>query len=154
MGGCLRDVGGVSLSVVLVWVIIALVTGNTAATQPITELGAASVAATATPQPIEVTAAKLIAEYDANEVAADIKYKNKTVSVTGEVGSISEVFGRKYVSLSEGGLLPVSRVHCQFENRHTDQLVDLRKGQEATLLGAVDGYDIGNVTVSSCTVVE
>lgn len=154
MGGCLRDVGGVSASVVLVWVIIALITGNTAATKPVNELGAASIAPTATPIPIEVAAAELMAEYDANEVAADITYRNKWVIITGEVGSISEVLGRKYVSLSEGGLLPVSRVHCHFENRHADQLVELRKGQEVTLRGKVDGYDIGNVTVSNCTVVQ
>ena len=154
MGGCLRDVGGVSASVILVWVIIALITGNTAATKPVVELATASIAPTATPVPIEITAAELMAEYDANEVAADMKYRNKWVVITGEIGSISEVLGRKYVSLAEGGLLPVSRVHCHFENRHADQLVELRKGQEVRLRGNVDGYDIGNVTISNCTVVE
>ncbi len=154
MGGCLRDVGGVSASVILVWVIIALITGNSAATKSVVELGAASVAPTATPVPIEITAAEMMADYDANEVAADMKYRNKWVIITGEIGSISEVLGRKYVSLAEGGLLPVSRVHCHFENRHADQLVDLRKGQDVSMRGRVDGYDIGNVTVSNCTVAE
>lgn len=60
-------------------------------------------------KPIEVTAAKLYQDYDANEVAADDTYKGKRLHVTGTVSSVDKFAGDIIVHLaSENEFLSVS----------------------------------------------
>jgi PKD repeat protein len=64
-----------------------------------------------------VTAGQLLDEYDANEVAAELKYKNKLIAVSGYVDSINvnTITGEPYVNLiGSPGEWTLSWVRCTF----------------------------------------
>jgi len=93
------------------------------------------------PQIIEITAAQLYAEYEANEIAADQKYKNKMLKVTGVLSSISkDILGSPYIVLTGGGEYEVWGVQCTFSSAYEPQLAKLTKGQQVTVTGKCKGY--------------
>ena len=103
--------------------------------------------------PIQVTATKLIRDYEANEITADQKYKGKLALMTGKIEAISEVLGEKYVSM-DAGFLTFSSLLCYFDDRDTNDLISLKKDLAVNLLGKIDGYSaFGNLIVRECTVV-
>ncbi len=95
---------------------------------------------------ILVTAQELATEYEANELAADAKYKNKVIAVSGQVDSIQEMFGQKFVILRGKGL---SSVQCFFKDEHASKLSKLKKGQQVAIQGTNEGKSI-NVTLQDC----
>lgn len=96
---------------------------------------------------VAVTARKLWAEYDENEVAADGKYKGKTIEVTGEILEIRKTLGSAYVDLDVG--LPIVSVSC--EMRDEKSLAQLRKGAAITIIGNGAGKVI-NPQLDDCTI--
>ncbi len=90
-----------------------------------------------TEKPIAVQAKVLTKEYDENELAADGKYKDKMLAVTGKIGDIAETFGNVTVSL-EGHSI-TKNVLCSFEASEKPNVAKLKKGQQATLVGKGDG---------------
>ena len=166
MGGCLKIIGGVTVAALLVLIAVVIAVGITGEPAPETtvtdgqetstsalEGKSTHIPAIATPLPIEVTVTMLIRDYEANEIAADQKYKGKWTLITGKVRAISETLGIKYVSL-EPDFVTFSSVKCDFENQNVSQLVNLRKDQVVTLLGRIDGYGLTIVGVEDCTVVS
>lgn len=90
---------------------------------------------------IEISAAQLYEEYEANEIAADQKYKDKMLKVTGVVSSIGkDVLGSPYVVLTGGGEYEVWGVQCTFSSAYEPQLAKLTKGQVVTVTGKCKGY--------------
>jgi hypothetical protein len=68
---------------------------------------------------IVITADALHAEYKANEVAADGKYKDKTLEVSGTVQEIGkDALGAQYVNLSLASNQFEASVHCLFNDEH------------------------------------
>ncbi len=103
---------------------------------------------------IVVTALKLYTDYDANEVAADAKYKGNLVRVSGTVGSIGkDVLDTPYVTLS-ADQYDFKSVQCMFGTKDSAVLAELSKGQQVTLEGEVSGKSLTNVLVRSCRVVN
>lgn len=99
-------------------------------------------------QVISVTATKLAADYDANEVAADEQYKNKLVQVSGTIKDIGkDILDTPYVALYTGNL--ITSVQCMFDKADSSKLVNLAKNQKITLTGRVSGK-LGNVLVKDC----
>lgn len=99
--------------------------------------------------PIEVTARQLFADYDANEVAADEKYKSKTLLVTGKISSIGkDVLGDPYVQFAIGS--DVYGVQCMFDG--SSGLSSLKKGQQLTARCKEPGK-LGNVILRGCALV-
>lgn len=96
-----------------------------------------------------VTAARLFADYEANEVAADEKYKGKVLVVTGTIEDIGKDFvDTMYVTLrTDNGIMSVQ---CRFDDEHKFQLANTTKGQQVTLKGKCDGK-FGNVLLSDCS---
>jgi hypothetical protein len=83
--------------------------------------------------PIAISADDLYAAYKANEVAADAKYKGKTLEVTGVVGSISkDVMDDPYITLvtTENEF---ETVNAYFSKGAMQKLSELRKGQGVTV---------------------
>jgi len=113
-----------------------------------------SIAVTEAPQvEYRVTAGQLLDEYDANEVAADMKYQGKLIAVTGYVHYIdSSSTGDSRVSLGptqEVGFLE-DTVECYFRIIHQAQVAQLKKGQLTTIAGICHGEGFFSVKLKEC----
>lgn len=102
-------------------------------------------------KPIKVEAAKMVKEFEKNELAADSKYKGKDLRITGVVSKIdTDVWDdEKYIlALGSGDEWEFLTVNCN--DMPTDELSTLEVGQTVTVLGTFDdGGDIG-VEVKDC----
>ena len=98
---------------------------------------------------VRVTATQLFADYEANEVSADEKYKGKALLVSGTIESIGkDLFDTMYVSLKTDN--PFLNVKCMFSDEHKSQLANAAKGQRVTIKGKCDGK-LGNVLLRGCS---
>ena len=83
-----------------------------------------------------ISAPDLYADYEANEVSADDKYKNKIIAVSGTVESINKDFlDKPYIILGTNNYL--SAVACSFEDEK--KLKSLSKGDYVTIIGKCVG---------------
>lgn len=81
---------------------------------------------------------ELYAEYSRNGVAADEKYKNRIVEVTGDVRTISkDIEDNAYVIV--GGRSIMDGVHCTFPESENNQVAALKERQNVTIKGVVAG---------------
>jgi len=101
------------------------------------------------PADISVSADQLSSAYNANEVSADDKYKDKKLVVTGTINSIGkDIADTSYITLqSDGDLLGVQ---CMFDDQYKPQLAKLHKGQRVRLQGTCKGKVL-NVLLADCT---
>lgn len=99
---------------------------------------------------VSVTAAQLYKEYEANEVAADGKYKGKIIAVSGVVSTIGkDLLDKMYVSLKTSHI--IGSVQCFFAKSHQSELANLKKNTEVTLK-CLGGGKMGNVILRGCIV--
>lgn len=100
---------------------------------------------------IRVTAPVLISEYEANEIAADQKYKGNIVIVTGKVDHVGkDIMDSMYVTLSSSKEFGIVRAQCFFDDSWATRLSYLREGDTVTVKGRCDGK-FGNVLLKDCT---
>lgn len=103
---------------------------------------------------IKVSAVQLSEDYNANQVLADAKYKNKSLEISGIIDSIAkDILDTPFVSL-KGRETSFFGVQCMFGKADEPKLATLSKGQSIVLRGEVSGELIGNVLVSGCQIVE
>lgn len=87
---------------------------------------------------IEVSAAILIDDYVANELAADQKYKGKIFLVTGKIDTIAkDMFGKPYITISGDDMF--RRVQIEFPDDMIDKLAQLKKGTNVRVKGKCEG---------------
>ena len=86
--------------------------------------------------PISVTAEALFNEYQADESAADLKYKGNTVLVTGTVGKVN-LTAREVSFVNANKTVLVYAV--KFAPDQAAKLGALKSGQQATVKGTCDG---------------
>jgi hypothetical protein len=92
-----------------------------------------------------ISSVDLNAAYEANEVAADIKYKGETLRITGEILRIGkDIMSTPYIVL-EGD------VQCMFPDRDW-QVARMSIGDVVTLTGEIDGALFMSVLVRDCSV--
>ena len=97
-----------------------------------------------------LSADQLYAEYNANEVAADDKYKGKKVTVSGTVQQIAnDIFGHPYVSIGSD----LVGVQCSFPDSRKSSVMRLTKGQQVTIKGTVEGKMM-DVQLSNSKLIE
>jgi hypothetical protein len=95
-----------------------------------------------------LSAENLYAEYKANEVAADMRYKGHVVVVSGRIDSIGkDIMDQAYVVIGGEGYL--DGVQCTFTGSENLSVAQLSKGQLVTVKGEVSGK-MGNVQVNNC----
>lgn len=99
------------------------------------------------PSAYNLAAEQLYDEYDANKVAADMKYEGKIVTVTGRIESIGKS-SSAYIVIGGTGL---SGVQCSFPEGQYSAIARLAEGQLITAKGKVLGQLVGNVLVENCT---
>ena len=102
-------------------------------------------------QATAIDAETLHAEYKANEVAADKKYKGKVLEVTGTVKEIKkDVFNHPCVLMELNQNQFMSSVDCRFPDTAQAQLGNLRKGDQITVRGRCEGMLISAVQLKDC----
>ena len=104
------------------------------------------------PTDVKITAVKLFKDYESNEVAADEKYKNKILEVTGTIEDISVVLGQIFIDLKTGEY-ELTSIHCSFSDTHKSKIAKLRKGQSVTVKGRCTGMLLNlGITLEKCVI--
>ena len=97
---------------------------------------------------VKVSAEKLSSDYEANGVAADQKYKDKLVEITGTIDNIgTDILETPYITFETGNL--VKSVQCMFKREDSPRLAQLSEGIQITVQGRVSS-DLLNILVRDC----
>ena len=113
------------------------------------------------PQPKPVPAAggitveELYLAYSADEVAADAKFTDKILKVTGVVDriTVNDVHGIYYIILASAEKKEQWNVRCTFDKKYGPQLNRLAAGQTVTVRGEYNGYK-ANILMKDCVLVS
>jgi hypothetical protein len=98
-----------------------------------------------------IKAKTLVAEYQANEVAADLKYSKKRITVSGKLASVDKgPLGEIFVLVGSGKQFEMNRVRCKAGQEQTQEIAKLQKGDELLVYGTVEGALIGDVLLGDC----
>lgn len=123
---------------------------NSPKTETKTNETKASPAAVPDEKPIEIKAADLVKAYKENELAADDKFKDKKLQVTGRVQNIADTLGSLTVSLTGQSFVTVM---CRLSADSKDAAKKLKTGQTVTIIGTGDGMTGGfYVGLQDCTI--
>jgi hypothetical protein len=97
---------------------------------------------------ISITSEQLYKEYEENEIAADTKYKNKTVKVSGTIRDIGKTIGDKpYLNLATGTFS--HQVMVMFPaDIYNEKLATYKKGSAIEATGTCTGKTLGMVGIS------
>lgn len=98
---------------------------------------------------MSITAVALDNEFDANEVAAEAKYKGKMLIVTGTVKKITRDDKPGKITIELAGT-PNSTVDCHFATTQKDELSKVAVGSEVSILGTCRGKVKSFVTLADC----
>ena len=101
----------------------------------------------------EITATKLMDDYETNEVAAQLKYGDKLIAVSGYVDSvnINDFTGEPYVKLvGSPGDWALCAVRCTFPISAQASLATLSEGDFVTITGTCERYFLCDVIVDDC----
>lgn len=98
-----------------------------------------------------IKASDLHKEFAENEVAANLKYKNKSILVTGKINHISNS-QVPLIYLKGYGLqlIATSGIRCDFSASDKEAIALLKKGQEVTIFGKFVSGDTGQIILSNC----
>jgi len=97
-----------------------------------------------------LSADTLFKAYDQNSVAADAKYEDKIVKVSGTIQSIGkDITDTAYLVIGGSGFL--DGVQCMLPRGQENLVASVSKGQYVTLKGKVSGQIMGNVLVNNCS---
>jgi len=97
----------------------------------------------------QISADKLFQEYDANEVAADNKYKGHIVIVEGTITDIGkDITDQAYLVIGGDGFL--DGVQCLFTKGEEPSFSSISKGDHIRVKGEVSGK-MGNVLLRKCS---
>jgi RNA polymerase subunit RPABC4/transcription elongation factor Spt4 len=101
---------------------------------------------------VSVTADQLARDYEANEVAADERYKQKIVEVSGEVYSIGkDITDTIYVTLQTGNEYAFVKPQLYFSDEYKGETAALHKGDPLTAKCRCDGKFM-NVLMKDCVI--
>ncbi|MEQ7847349.1 OB-fold protein [Nocardioides kribbensis] len=102
---------------------------------------------------LKVTAKKILKEFEDNEAAADGKYKDKTLQVSGTVSKIDTELldDEQYViQVGAGTDFDIFTVNC--DDQSSDDVSSLKKGKAITVIGEFeDGGDLG-IELDNCSI--
>ena len=100
---------------------------------------------------LSISAKELYDAYEANEVAADQKYKGVRAVVDGRIQDISTILGTPQVSIeSKWGGVPIL---CQLDKANINQLIDLKVGQMVKVKGRIVGKTIA-IGIRDCIIIK
>jgi len=85
---------------------------------------------------VEVSASKLITDYEADEKAANDTYLGKVVQVTGKIASITVEEGKTKVQLETDN--PISMIICELQDG--TEAASVKAGEDVKIKGMCTGY--------------
>ena len=99
---------------------------------------------------VVVTSSQLFNDYQANEVAADNRYKGKQLLVTGTVASVDKgPFGGLVLRLATPNQFMSAM--CRMERSEQSELAQLQKGERVRVLCKGRGMVLGSPSLDDCT---
>ncbi len=105
---------------------------------------------TAAPVAMQITASEIADDFDANQVAAEAKWKNQLVEFSAEVSNITDSGVSFYnVATKEFSLTQIS---CRVQDK--DQLLSIQNGQTITVRATVEGMSFGVIDMKQCEIVN
>ena len=116
------------------------------------EQGSVSAAAETKPAmseqtPILITAEDLYKEYEANEIAADRKYKGKLLKISGTIRDIGKTLGEPHINLATGKFSNQVIVYFP-DKKYDDRLAQYSTGDNIEVTGTCKGETLGMVVIS------
>ena len=101
-----------------------------------------------------ITVEELYSAYSVDEVAADEKFTDKILKVTGVVDriTVNDVHNIYYIILASDEKKEQWNVRCTFDKKYGPQLNRLTTGQTVTAQGKYDGYKV-NILMRDCVLV-
>lgn len=104
--------------------------------------------------PILVSANQLMTDYANNEIAADNKYKNENLEISGLVQSVNEgILSDPYIVIVPTTNTAFSGIQCHFNESQAQELSTLNSGQSITVEGTGNGEILGEQMVENCSIV-
>ncbi|MFC2066549.1 hypothetical protein ACFLUO_05765 [Chloroflexota bacterium] len=102
----------------------------------------------------EVTVEELVSAYKTDSAAADAKFANETIRVTGIVDKmvVRDHLDIRYVLLASAKTKGAVNIRCTFGKERISELRRLTIGQAVIIQGKCDGYQ-KNILMSDCSVV-
>jgi hypothetical protein len=105
---------------------------------------------------MELTVDEVISAYETEGTAADPRFANKILRISGtvdkvEVKAVMDIYSISLVGSSENSLR--QRVRCVFSREHVSELQQLVAGQEVTVQGKYDGSII-SISMRDCVLVQ
>ncbi len=103
---------------------------------------------------MELTVEELLSAYATDEVAADTKFANKLLRVTGVVAmiDIKDMLDTHYIRLTRAERNLLQSVRCMFDKKHAPVLQQLVIGQTVTVQGIYNGSII-EIRMMDCVLV-
>lgn len=101
---------------------------------------------------IEIDYRTLYDEYEENSIAADEKYKGKTLKITASIDDIGKDILDKPYAETEIDFL--KNVRFYFKNTEESKLAQLNKGDTITVIGKCKGMLIQDVDLEKCELVD
>lgn len=98
---------------------------------------------------VEVTATKLITDYETDEKVADQNYLGKIVEVSGKVAEISVEEGKTKIQLETEN--PISMIICELEEGN--EAGSVKVGDEVKIKGMCTGY-LSDVIIVQASLVK
>lgn len=107
---------------------------------------------------ISLSAHTLFSDYEQNTVSADQEYKNKMLSVTGEVYEVSSndysgihIELAKWINYNKDW--DYRDIKCYFSDKHKDEVAKIRKGQTITIQGKCVGKEFYSIELNNCSII-
>lgn len=114
---------------------------------------ATATAAAAATERIVLKSEDLFAEYDANEVKADEKYKGKTLRVPGQIQSIDkDAFNNMVIKLKTANQF--LGVHARMQDSQKAAVLELNKGQIVVVECIGGGMVMKSPILQDCTILK
>lgn len=99
---------------------------------------------------IKINAKDLFAEYEANEIQADEKYKNQILEVSGVISNIwKDLMDNPYIALKTNNV--ILSVQCMLDDSEKSKAAKLKKDSSLTVTGK-NSWKLGNVMLRDCKI--
>lgn len=106
----------------------------------------------ATDEVMLVNIQDILSAYEKNEVGADLKYKGKTIQITGRIDEIKkDLMDNLYVTLGTGREFEIPQIQAFFDDKYNNQLATLEQGRSLTVICTIDGLMM-NVLANDCVI--
>lgn len=136
--------------IVLVLIVIGALSGNKGGSTSKTGTTGTTQKQEKPQEPEKITAQQLADDFDANQVAAETKWKGKLVEFSAEITNITDT-GLSFSKVASKQF-SMAQISCRIVDKQ--QLLPLKNGQVVTVKGTVGGQTIGVIDVSECSVIQ